>query len=286
MEGIIYQKLNDKYEVKTDKEVVMCSIRGKVRTQKLLPLVGDKVIIDYQNKVIERILPRKNELRRPSVSNITQGLVVASLKHPDLDTNLIDKILVELEFNRIKPIICFTKKDLLNKDELNTLLPIINYYQTLYPVYYNDEINKLKKIFKQEITVFVGQTGSGKSTLLNKLDHSLSLQTGEISDALGRGKHTTRHAELLEILDGELLDTPGFSALEFPNMMKYEIRDAFVDFMKYPCLYLDCMHIKENNCKVKEAVEKGLIPLFRYENYLNLVKTGQDDNAKYKRRTL
>ena len=153
MEGIIYQKLNDKYEVKANKEVVLCSIRGKIRTQKLLPLVGDKVIIDYQNKVIEKILPRKNMIRRPPVSNITQGLVVSSLKNPCLDTNLIDKIIVELEFNHIKPIICFTKKDLLEKNEFDNIINIIDYYRKLYPVYFNDEIDKIKKIFKGETTL-------------------------------------------------------------------------------------------------------------------------------------
>lgn len=282
MEGLITKILSDKCYVKTIEEVVVCGLRGKFRTQKLLPLVGDKVIIDKEKKVIEKILPRKNTIRRPSVSNITQGLIVASVKKPDLDTNLIDKILVELEFNSIKPVICFTKIDLLDKSELKDVFKIINYYKTIYPVYYNTEIDEIKKIFKNEITVFIGQTGAGKSTLLNKLDNSLSLKTGEISEALGRGKHTTRHVEIIEILDGMLLDTPGFSALEFPNMMQNEIRDAFIDFSEYPCPYRDCMHIKENDCNVKKAVVNGDIPEFRYQDYLDLVKTGNID--EYQRR--
>lgn len=282
MEGLITKVLSNKCYVKTIKEVVICDFRGKLRTQKLLPLVGDKVVIDVNKKVIEKILPRKNEIRRPAVSNITQGLIIASLKKPDLDTNLIDKILVELEYNNIKPIICFTKKDLLSKEELDEYIKIINYYKTIYPVYFNDEIDKIKKIFKDEITVFIGQTGAGKSTLLNKLDASLELKTGEISDALGRGKHTTRHVEIIEILDGMLLDTPGFSALEFYNMMQIEIRDAFIEFLNYPCPYRDCMHIKENDCNVKKAVNEGKIAKFRYQDYLDLVKTGNID--EYKRR--
>lgn len=282
MEGLITKILSDKCYVKCDKEVVVCGLRGIFRAQKLLPLVGDKVIINKEKKVIEKILPRKNTIRRPAVSNITQGLIVASVKKPDLDTNLIDKILVELEFNSIKPVICFTKLDLLNEEELNNTLEIINYYRSLYPVYLNSEINDIKKIFKDEITVFIGQTGAGKSTLLNKLDANLSLKTGEISDALGRGKHTTRHVEIIEMLDGMLLDTPGFSALEFPNMMQNEIRDAFIEFNKYPCPYRDCMHIKEEDCNVKKAVENGDIKEFRYQNYLDLVKTGHI--SEYQRR--
>ena len=211
-----------RYLLKIKEEVVICGIRGKLKMEKLLPLVGDKVIIDPKNMVIEKILPRKNELVRPRVSNVTIGLIVQSLKEPELDTNLIDKILVELEFNNIKPIICFTKKDLLNKEEYDNLLPIINYYNKLYPIYFNDEIQKIKKIFHNEITVLIGQTGAGKSTLLNKLNANLSLKPGEISKALSRGKHTTRHVSMLPLLGGFVLDSPGFSALDFNNMTEIE----------------------------------------------------------------
>lgn len=284
MEGQIYKILSDKCLVKVNEEVVSCSLRGKFRTFKLLPFVGDKVIINKEKKVIEKILPRKNEIRRPPVSNITQGLVVASLKNPQLDTNLIDKILVELEFNSIKPVICFTKKDLLNSEEYLKIKEIIDYYQNIYTVYFNDDLDNLKKIFKDNVTVFIGQTGSGKSTLLNKLNPSLELKTGEISLSLGRGRHTTRHVEIIDMLEGSLLDAPGFSALEFPNMLKKEIRDAFIEFQKYPCPYRDCMHLKEDKCSVKDAVNNGEIAKFRYDNYLNLIESGLDNNEMYRRR--
>ena len=283
MEGVITKILSDKCEIKIKEEVVICGIRGKLKMEKLLPLVGDKVIIDPKNMVIEKILPRKNELVRPRVSNVTIGLIVQSLKEPELDTNLIDKILVELEFNNIKPIICFTKKDLLNKEEYDNLLPIINYYNKLYPIYFNDEIQKIKKIFHNEITVLIGQTGAGKSTLLNKLNANLSLKTGEISKALSRGKHTTRHVSMLPLLGGFVLDSPGFSALDFNNMTEIEIRDAFIEFESFPCPYRDCMHTKENDCCVKEAVNKGLILQSRYDNYLSFLKTAYKKGENKKR---
>ena len=283
MEGVITKILSDKCEIKIKEEVVICGIRGKLKMDKLLPLVGDKVIIDPKNMVIEKILPRKNELVRPRVSNVTIGLIVQSLKEPELDTNLIDKILVELEFNNIKPIICFTKKDLLNKEEYDNLLPIINYYNKLYPIYFNDEIQKIKKIFHNEITVLIGQTGAGKSTLLNKLNANLSLKTGEISKALSRGKHTTRHVSMLPLLGGFVLDSPGFSALDFNNMTEIEIRDAFIEFERFPCPYRDCMHTKENDCCVKEAVNKGLILQSRYDNYLSFLKTAYKKGENKKR---
>ena len=280
MEGLIIKILSDKCNVKVGEGVVVCGFRGKLRSQKLLPLVGDKVIINPKEKIIEKILPRKTEIRRPPVSNITQGLIVASLKNPDLDTNLIDKMIVELEYNHIKPVICFTKGDLLETDEKDQVMPIIDYYKKLYPVYLNNEIASIKGIFQNEITVFMGQTGAGKSTLLNRINPNLNLLTGEISMALGRGRHTTRHVEIIEFNGGMILDSPGFSSLEFYNMLKEEIRDAFIEFHQFPCPYRDCMHIKESECMVKKAVLDGKIPAFRYDNYLNLVKTGSEKEYK------
>lgn len=285
MEGLIIKILSDKCYIKTDKEVIVCTIRGKFRSLQLLPLVGDRVIINEKKKVIEEILPRRNMIRRPAVSNITQAIIVTSFKNPDFSTNLIDKILIELEFNNIKPIICLTKKDLLTSDELDSYQDVIKYYEKIgYPVYYNDELEELKKVFPGEITVLVGQTGSGKSTLLNRLAPELNLKTGEVSLALGRGRHTTRHVEILELFDGKLLDTPGFSALEFQNMTKIEVRDAFIEFKNYPCLYRDCMHTNEEPCMVKKAVSDGEILSSRYENYLKLMETAWTNWDKYKRK--
>ena len=284
MEGLIIKILNDKCFVKIDREVIICTIRGKFRLQRLLPLVGDKVIINKEKKVIEEILPRKNEIKRPPVSNITQALVVTSFVNPEFSTNLIDKLLVELETNNIKPIICLTKLDLI-KDDINKYKDILNYYKKIgYKVYRNDNLDELKEIFRNEITVFIGQTGSGKSTLLNLLNPDLGLKTGEVSDALGRGRHTTRHIEIIEMYDGMVLDTPGFSALEFDDMLKEEVRDAFIEFKNYPCPYRDCMHIDEVECSVKQAGKDGQISKFRYDNFLKLQEKALKKRDEYKRK--
>lgn len=284
MEGLIIKILSDKCYIKVNEEVIVCTIRGKFRNMQLLPLVGDHVLIDIKKKVITDILPRKNEIRRPPVSNITQAVIVTSFINPEFSTNLIDKILVELEFNHIKPVICLTKTDLLKEDEISLYEETINYYKKLYPLYYNDDLDNLKKIFKDEVTVFIGQTGAGKSTLLNRLVPDLSLKTGEVSLALGRGRHTTRHIEIFSLFDGLILDTPGFSALEFDNMIKKEVRDSFIEFKKFPCLYRDCLHTNEEECMVKKAVNSGLILKSRYENYLKLLKNALLERDKYKRK--
>ena len=272
MQGKIIKQISNDYTVKSDK-LYICKARGKFRNMKITPLVGDEVIFDEVDNYILDVLPRKNELSRPSIANIDKAIIITSLKKPDFSSNLLDKLLVIIEYNNIHPIIIFTKKDLLTENEYKSMLPYINYYKSLYEVYMNDEIDKIKKIFKDNISVFTGQTGAGKSTLLNKLDKNLNLKTNEISNALNRGKHTTRHTELLKIEGGLVADTPGFSALEFIGMTKEDIRDNFIEFNKYrdECNFNDCMHVSEKKCKIKEKVLDGTILKSRYENYLKFI---------------
>ena len=272
MQGKIIKQISNDYTVKSDK-LYICKARGKFRNMKITPLVGDEVIFDEVDNYILDVLPRKNELSRPSIANIDKAIIITSLKKPDFSSNLLDKLLVIIEYNNIHPIIIFTKKDLLTENEYKSMLPYINYYKSLYEVYMNDEIDKIKKIFKDNISVFTGQTGAGKSTLLNKLDKNLNLKTNEISNALNRGKHTTRHTELLKIEGGLVADTPGFSALEFIGMTKEDIRDNFIEFNKYrdECSFNDCMHVSEKKCKIKEKVLDGTILKSRYENYLKFI---------------
>lgn len=272
MEGQIVKILSNLYFVNSEGKVYECHSRGKFRNDKITPTVGDYVKFDEKNNYILEILPRKNTLERPLVSNIDQAFIVTSCKSPDFSANLLDKLLVVLEYHNIKPVICLTKKDLLTHTEKKEIKQIKKYYEKIgYTVLWNTNLFRIKRLFKNKTTVFTGQTGAGKSSLLNKLNKNLKLETGEISKALGRGKHTTRHVELIELLHGKVLDTPGFSAIDFSDMDRESIRDSFIEFSNYDCPYQDCMHLKEKECKVKEAVKRGNILLSRYENYQNFV---------------
>ena len=275
MQGIIIKNISNDYTILAENKIYTCKARGKFRKEKITPLVGDNCIFDSEKKYIIEILPRKTELTRPPVANIDKALIITSVKEPDFSSNLLDKLLCIIEYNNITPVICFTKLDLLNKEELGQMNKIIEYYQNIgYKVYKNTEIEKLKQIFKDQKTVFTGQSGAGKSTLLNKLNPNLNLKTNDISKALGRGKHTTRHVELIEMFGGLIADTPGFSSLSFIEMKNEDIRDNFIEFNKYRdlCEYKDCMHISEKNCEVKKQLEQKNILETRYENYLKFIK--------------
>lgn len=268
MKGQIIKILSNLYFVNNGNQVYECHSRGKFRNDKITPVVGDYVIFDSENNYILEILPRKNYLIRPLVSNIDQGIIVTSVKHPDFSSNLLDKLITVMEHHSIKPILCFSKWDLLSEEETIAMENICAYYQKIgYLVVKNTELDKIKELLKDKTTVFTGQTGAGKSTLMNHLDSSLHLETGEISEALGRGKHTTRHVELIEMYGGKVLDTPGFSSIDFSDLTKEEIRDTFIEFDNYLCPFRDCMHINEKECEVKRNVENGNILASRYENY-------------------
>lgn len=273
MKGIIVKIISNDYTIKINNEYIVCKARGKFRNKNICPLVGDYVLIDKDKKIIEDILLRKNYLIRPPVSNIDLALIVTSVKDPNFSSNLLDKMINIIEFSNITPIIIITKYDLL--DDTNEIDNIIFYYKKIgYKVFINDEIHKIKKLFNNKLVILTGQTGAGKSTLLNNLDTNLTIKTGEISKALGRGRHTTRHTELYEIFNGFIADTPGFSSLEFIDMTKEDIRDNFIEFETYKgkCKYRDCMHINEDDCEVKRKVEDETILSSRYENYVKFIR--------------
>lgn len=276
MKGRITKLISNDYTVTIGDKEYICKSRGKFRNQKISPKVGDIVDIDSINNYIMSIDKRKNELVRPPVSNIDQVIIITSVKHPDFSTNLLDKLLTIVEYNNIKPIICLTKMDLLSEAELNNINGFIDYYKSIgYQVLFNTDIDIIKNIFKDKITVFTGQSGAGKSTLLNKLNPALNIKTDEISMALGRGKHTTRHVELIKLYDGYVADTPGFSDIDFTGMSKSDIRDNFADFEIYrdSCKYKDCLHNKEDDCHIKQLVASGKILKTRYDNYIKFMES-------------
>lgn len=274
MEGRIIKNISNDYVVKVDNKLYTCKPRGKFRISNLTPLVGDIVEIDNNNNYIIDIKKKKNSLIRPSVSNIDKAIIVTSVK-PKLDTNLLDKLLVLTMYNNIEPVICFTKLDLLNLEELKEINNVINYYDSIgYVTVKNTEIDKIKSILKNNLSVFVGQSGAGKSSLLNKLDSKLELKTNEISKALGRGKHTTRHVELFEVCEGLVVDTPGFSSLDLSSLSNMDIRDNMKEMFDNldKCKYRDCMHYKEDGCYVKSLVDDNVILKSRYDNYISFLR--------------
>lgn len=272
MKGRIIKNISNDYTVDINRKEYICKPRGKFRLENKTPLVGDIVEIDEINNLIIDIYPRNNELIRPSIANIDIAVIVTAVK-PSLDTNLLDKTLTIISYNNILPIIYLTKLDLCNEKELKEIDIYIKYYKKIgYEVV--KEPNELLKIINQKTVVFTGQTGAGKSTLLNKINPHLELVTDEISIALGRGKHTTRHTQLYNIKGTYIADTPGFSKIDLIDMSNKDIRDnmkEMYDNLEF-CKYSDCMHISEEGCRVIELVNNNKILKSRYINYLKFIK--------------
>lgn len=273
MKGQIIKIIRDLHYVKYNKDVYCCKCRGKIRNIKQIPLVGDYCIFDKEKLVIEKILERKNEFKRPPVANIDQAIVVTSIIEPSFSSMLLDKFLIIMKANNIEPIICFTKEDIADKNTIREVKKSLDYYEKIgYKVISNQDIDGLKNVLNNKTTVFTGQTGVGKSTLINKIKPDLNLETNSISKALGRGKHTTRIVSMFEVNNGEVLDTPGFSLLDLTNIKKEDIKNYFIEFNKYNCPFKDCNHINENECNVKKAVEESKILNSRYENYIKIIE--------------
>ena len=277
--GRIIKALAGFYYVETGTDIVQCRARGKFRKDEIKPLVGDEVqytVEDDNDGYIMKILPRRNELVRPPICNIDQALLVFSCKEPDFSTLLLDKFLLIIENLSIEPIICISKMDLDTNNEMKKY--VVEYKKAGYQVLEISSLKKegldiLKSIFKNKITVITGQSGVGKSSLLNALDDGLNIETKAISKALGRGKHTTRHVELLPLFGGKVADTPGFSSLEL-EMEPIEAAVAYRDFNKYSetCKFRGCLHDSEPHCGVKEALNNGDIAKERYLHYLQYLE--------------
>ncbi len=270
MVGKIIKNISNTYTVLFKNEQIDCIPRGIFRKNKITPLVGDLVEFNYEKKVIDKILPRNNELSRPSVANVDYSIIVTSLKKPDLSLLLLDKQITYSLINNIKPIICFTKLDLLNKEEEILFKNIRNYYDKIGIITFdNKNLKKLLAFLEGKIVVLTGQSGAGKTTILNKIEPSLNLKTSEISLSLNRGKHTTRHTQLYNINNVWFCDTPGFSSLNLNSYSKEEIKNSFLEFDNYQCKFKDCFHYKEIDCNIKNNND---ILQSRYDSYISFLK--------------
>lgn len=294
LKGQIRKALSGFYYVYADGETYQTRARGNFRNRKITTLVGDEVLFESDNLTdgyVLEILPRRNELVRPPVANVDLGVVVMSMVSPNFSFNLLDRFLVSLEYKDIEPVIYLTKVDLLDEPQRQEVTEIKQIYEALgYAVIASEDVEatkELERFFPERLTVFMGQSGAGKSTLLNQISPELQLATAEISQSLGRGKHTTRHVELIPLYDGLVADTPGFSAIDFLEMEAVELPKQFPEFVAAAshCKFRECMHHKEPGCEVKRQVEAGTIATSRYENYLQFLMEIENRRPVYKKKS-
>lgn len=278
MQGKIIKGIAGFYYVQTKNGVYECKAKGSFRNRKLKPLVGDNVeiaVLDEEKKVgnLEGLLTRKNSLIRPAVANVDQALVIFAAAKPDPNLNLLDRFLIMMEQKGIPTILVFNKADAAEPEKLSELAKIYEAcgYEVLTVSALKEEgISKIKEILKGKTSTVAGPSGVGKSSIINLLQSDIYMETGSISEKIERGKHTTRHSELITIEeDTYIFDTPGFSSLYVSDMEKEELKDHFPEFSRYEgeCRFLGCVHINEPVCGVKEALKLGKIAKSRYENY-------------------
>ncbi|RWZ60587.1 ribosome small subunit-dependent GTPase A [Halobacillus fulvus] len=290
--GKIIKALSGFYYVLYEGDVYQCRGRGNFRKKKVTPLVGDIVEFKADNKEEGYILAienRSNEFVRPPIANVDQALIVTSAIHPDFNALLLDRFLVLVEAKRIEPFIVISKMDQLSEDKIEEMQAYkamyerIGYSVILSAVNDSQSMDQVQSHLADRTTVIAGQSGVGKSTLLNSIDPRLSIETDEISESLGRGKHTTRHVELYDISNGLVADTPGFSSLEFNDLELDQLPECFPEFVAVQdgCKFRGCLHHKEPKCAVKSAVESGEIAEQRYTHYLQFLEEIQNRKPRY-----
>ena len=292
--GQIRQSLSGYYDIFSEGKTYRTRARGNFRKKGQTPLVGDYVEFKADNEnegYVLKILERKNQLVRPSVANVDCAIVVTACVEPDFSSNLLDRQLVMLSENEIVPILYFSKADLMDETTKERMLPVFDYYSKYYRTVVSEKNmadEELVSALLEEsgnVLVVMGQTGAGKSTLLNRLDPKLKLETGEISKALSRGRHTTRKVSRMDVKGHLIADTPGFSSFELREIEKERLSSLFEDFNEYSpqCRFRGCLHLNEPDCAVKAAVLEGKILESRYENYKLFQKMIQEQKPRYKR---
>lgn len=288
-EGLILKGIGGFYYIETENGIVECSARGKFRKTGISPCAGDNVKIEIEENgtgVIVEILPRKNYLVRPASSNIDNLFIVASIASPTPDTLIIDKTICAAEINKIEPYIVITKQDLCDDDsKIEDFKQIYNKAGvTCIPVSTKtgEGLSQIKDLLKNKISVLTGNSGVGKSTLLNALFPDFFLETGEISQKLGRGRHTTRQTELFKIDEKSYVaDTPGFSTFDVERYKITETDELFHAFREFGdyfghCKFTSCAHICEKGCAILKAVEEGKISRSRHQNYITIYQEIKD----------
>jgi len=288
--GRIIKSLSGVYRVDVSGEMYDTKPRGLFRKNKISPIVGDVVDFDVENITegyIKHIHERKNELKRPPVSNVDHLILVVSAVEPDFSTQLLDRFLVIAHSYHMRPRILVTKRDITSAKIEDNILELLKVYEDIgYKTQFisiDEDINQVFTQWGDGLAVLSGQSGVGKSTLLNKYFPNLNIETQYISKALNRGKHTTRHVELFERNNGYIADTPGFSALDFNHIQKEEVKHYFMELNTYgeQCKFRDCNNINEPKCNVKHELENGNIAQFRYEHYLQIFNEISNRKERY-----
>lgn len=283
-EGIILKGIGGFYYVETDEGVFECKAKGKFRSKKISPVAGDRVsvtVINDKDNTIDEIFDRKNCLKRPPVANIDKLIIVVSSVRPKPNTLIIDKMTVLAEKNNIEPVIVITKTDLHFDEELVNIYRSAGYRVYTFSTCDRSELDSIKNELKGCISAFTGNSGVGKSTLINALNGELNLETGEISDKLGRGRHTTRQAEIFHVAEGLVIDTAGFSSIDFTAdnlIFADELQHFFREFGEVigECRFTGCNHLGDKGCRVCELVENGTISKSRYESYISMFNETKD----------
>lgn len=279
MKGRILKGVGGLYQVYGEDGIIPCRPRGKFRKNRISPIPGD--IVEYSMSsdegVIEDILTRSNELIRPLVANITQAFTVFAIKDPDLNLYLLFTYLTELERNGIRPLIVLNKKDKVTDEEKENLRKIFDLIPYEYMIVSTDDekdVEDLKKRLDGEVTILCGPSGAGKSTLTNMIFGEEKMETGSVSEKIGRGKNTTKHTELIKINGGFIADTPGFSVMDLKISDHRELKDLFPEFSKFDdvCAFNGCLHYREPVCSVRESADKGLISRERYDFYVSMLE--------------